>query len=454
MYSRDKIISTMKDIYEESKEIKPYVCIAQPRRDLRETPAQNLDGYEGIHLNLDGFSHGFCNIGGESVDVARNYLIEQAIESGAKYMLFVGEDTVLPFNAFMKLHETAEKNPNSMVVGVYYVKLSIPMIMIKKDGFIVPADVTPGQVFEAWQTGLDAALIPTSILKAMKEQDPELPFCCIGHKLKDENGEDIPFIGEDNFFVYRLRKMGYKLLVNTDVQCLHCDIKEGFYTCYEGLTEDYIRQNFFTNIPMTRRMTMADKEYIDKRWFTRLPGNKKSLSEKIEYLKSLNNPVKLNMGSGECILEGYINIDSTHKDADVICDVFDIQVEDETIDEIVALHLLEHINPYKVFDLLKMWKNMLKPNGKLVMEMPDLEAMCKAFGEASEEKRNELILCIYGANNCSGVGVPSNIDSPHLWGYYPKLITDILNMVGFKNIKISDEQSTRPGINFRVEATK
>ena len=64
MYSREKILEVMNDIYEESKPIKPYVVIAQPRRDLNETAAQNLDGYEGLHIDLCGFSHGFVNIGG------------------------------------------------------------------------------------------------------------------------------------------------------------------------------------------------------------------------------------------------------------------------------------------------------------------------------------------------------------------------------------------------------
>ena len=281
MYNRDKIINILKEIVDESKEIKPYVCIAQPRRDLNETPAQHLDGYEGIHINLDGFSHAFCNIGGESVDVARNYLIEQAIDSGAKYLLFVGEDTVLPFDAFMKLHETAEKNPNSMVVGVYYVKMSIPMIMIKKDDFIIPANVDPGQVLEAWQTGLDAALIPTSILKTMKEEEPELPFCCIAHKIKVED-EELPFIGEDNFFVYRLRKLGFKLLVNTDVQCIHCDIANGKYTCHPSVTPEVISQRYYTNFPLTTPLTLEDKKYLDKRWFERLPNNKRSSSQEKE----------------------------------------------------------------------------------------------------------------------------------------------------------------------------
>ena len=265
MYKKEKIFKVLDEIVEESKTIKPYVVVAQPRRDLNEIPAQNFEGYTGLHIDFSGFSHGFIKIGGESVDVARNYLIEQVIESGCKYMLFIGEDTVLPYDGFMKLHKTAEENPDSMVVGVYYIKLSIPMIMIKKDDFVIPANVDPGQVFEAWQTGLDAALIPVSILKKMKDEDPEIPFCCIANNIKD-----IPFIGEDNFFVYRLRKLGFKLLVNTDVQCLHMDLANGKYTAHPSVKLN----NYFTQIPITTPLTMEDKEYIDHRWSDRLPGNK------------------------------------------------------------------------------------------------------------------------------------------------------------------------------------
>jgi len=272
MYNRDKIIKIMREIEKESKAIKPYICIAQPRRDIKESPAQNLDGYEGLHIDLCGFSHAFVNIGGEAVDVARNYLMERAIESGAKYLLFVGEDTVLPYNGFLKLHETAEANPNSVVAGVYYIKLSVPMIMIKKDGFITPANVDPGQVYEAWQTGMDAMLIPIEILKKLKEEESELPFCCIGHQI-----EDIPFIGEDNFFVYRIRKMGCKLLVNTDVQCLHADLKTGKYTAHPNIK----LENYFTNMPITERLTMEDKKYIDKRWIERLPHIKNKQEKEV-----------------------------------------------------------------------------------------------------------------------------------------------------------------------------
>ncbi len=145
MYNKEKIIETMKEIYEESKSIAPYVIIAQPRRDKFETPAQKLDGTSGLHVDFSGYSHGFIDISGEKVDVARNYLIEAAIESKAKYLFFVGEDTVIPFDGFMKLHKTVEENPNSIAVGVYYIKLANAMIMVKENDWINIPNVDPGQ---------------------------------------------------------------------------------------------------------------------------------------------------------------------------------------------------------------------------------------------------------------------------------------------------------------------
>jgi hypothetical protein len=262
MLNREKIIQVMRDIKVESDTIKPYVVILQPRRNIAEIPAQKLDGTESIHIDLSGYSHGFCQIGGEKVDVARNYLLDQALESGAKYVLFVGEDTVLPFDGFVRLHETAESNPDSMVAGVYYFKLGPPMVMVRNGDWITPANVDPGRVIEAWQTGMDALLIPINLLKKMRDAEPELPFCCIGYKV-----EDLPFVGEDNFFVYRWRKSGFRLLVNTDVQCLHMDLVNGKYTAHPKVN----LENYLTNIPLAGPLTIDDKRAIDKRWAERLP---------------------------------------------------------------------------------------------------------------------------------------------------------------------------------------
>lgn len=264
MYNREKIIETMREIAEESTSNKPYIMIAQPRRVEDEIPAQNFrSDTGGAHVDMAGYSYNIIDVYGEKVDVARNYLMESCMETGAKYMFFIGEDTVVPWYAFQKLLDTAEKNPGSVVIGVYYFKCSNPMIMIKdEDGYVRPPNVDPGQTFEVFQSGMDCMLIPIEVLKKLKEEDPELPFCCIGYKL-----EGLPFVGEDNFFQYRLRKNGIKCIVNTDVQCLHVDLESGKYTAHPDVNLD----DYVTNFPMTGVLTIQDKRKIDQRWVDRLP---------------------------------------------------------------------------------------------------------------------------------------------------------------------------------------
>ena len=270
-------MDVVKGIQAEAENISPYVIICQPRRSESETPAQNIRGAIGLHIDVLGYSHAYCEICGEKVDVARNYLIEQAIASGAEYLLFIGEDTVLPYDGFLKLLKTVKENPRSCAVGVYYIKTSSPMIMLREGGRIYPADVSRGQTFEVWQAGMDAMLIPISLLREMKEKEPEVPYTCI-YNYNEADGVNVNFIGEDNFFYYRLRQFGCKVLCNTDVQCLHMDLATGKYTA----SEDINLEDYYTNIKITERLTLQDKAYIDKRWIDRLPEGTTNKAEEPE----------------------------------------------------------------------------------------------------------------------------------------------------------------------------
>lgn len=451
MYNREKIINVMYDIKNEGLSVDPYVVIAQPRRLKEEIPAQNFnndDGHKVLHLDLHGFSHGFIDIFGEKVDVARNYLIERVIDSGAKYLFFIGEDTVVPYNAFKVLHKTAMDNPGNIITGVYYIKLSEPMVGVKNNNWITVPNVDPGQIIDSWQTGMDCMLIPVDILKKMKEQEPDLPFCCIAKDIPD-----LPFVGEDNFFAHRVRKMGIKVLVNTDVQCLHIDLASGKYTAHP----DVKLTNYFTNIPITVPLTMDDKEYIDRRWLDRVPKqNRNNLNDLIEQYESKSKLIKLNLGCGNEVLDGYIGIDKYSDHADVKVDVFDITWPQDKIDEIYASHFLEHLHHIEGVELLKTLYLSLKVNGKLIMEMPDLEATCKEFIKASDEERYILTVTIFGtiSRYVGPNAVADGTASPHLWGYYPKILSDILTQIGFKNVEILPQQGLHPGKNFRIEATK
>lgn len=455
MYNRDRIIEVMQEIYDESKSIAPYVLIAQPRRDLNETAAQNFDGYDGLHIDLMGFSHGFVNIGGEKVDVARNYLIEQALQSGAKYLLFIGEDTVLPYNGFKVLHETAEKNPDAVVTGVYYIKCSDAMIMVRNGNWITIPNVDPGQLIDAWQTGMDAMMIPISLLQKMKEEAPELPFTCIASNVEGPKGT-IPFIGEDNFFVHRLHKRGTPLLVNTDVQCLHMDLATGMYTAHPSVD----LKNYYTNIKPTRPLTLDDKDFIDRRWHDRLPegtGAQAGYKAVIQKLVEEGQPIKFNMGCGTDRVPGYLGVDKNSDRADLRMDVFEVDIPEGTADEIMAIHFIEHIPQHRAPEILTKWKDALKTDGKLVMETPDLAALCQEFVAQDGADQHMTAMSIFGAY----VENPDDPEikekgalSPHLWGYTPKTLSSLCETIGFRNIQILPPQGNHPGKNFRLEAVK
>lgn len=301
MYNRDKIIQTLRDIKAEAEGIDPYLIIAQPRRSKKETAAQSFNGYGLNHVDVMGHSFAYIDVEGQLVDVARNYLMEKAInDSNAKYFFFIGEDTVVPYDAFEILHNTAEANPGCIVTGVYYIKCSHAMISVKDETYIKVPNVDPGRVFEAWQTGMDCMLIPIEVLRRMKAEEPELPYCCIANGI-----EDIPFIGEDNFFLHRCRKHGVKVLVDTNVQCLHMDLATGKYTAHPSVNLN----KYYTNIKPAGVLTLDDKKFIDHRWFSRLPGEVNNPKEDFErwlpgqdipkILENIQDPIGIEIGTAE-----------------------------------------------------------------------------------------------------------------------------------------------------------
>ena len=81
---------------------------------------------------------------------------------------------------------------------------------------------------------------------------------------------------------------------------------------------------------------------------------------------------KLNLGCGDKILPGYINVDVAEarlgKKPDVLCDLRKLTpFEDQSVDEILSVHVVEHFWRWEVVDILKEWVRVLKPGGKLVI---------------------------------------------------------------------------------------
>lgn len=82
-------------------------------------------------------------------------------------------------------------------------------------------------------------------------------------------------------------------------------------------------------------------------------------------------PIRLNVGCGKDIRTGYINIDfEPAEGVDMVIDISKCKLpfKDNSVDEILLSHVLEHIpNRYKF--IMECWR-VLKPNGILHVKLP------------------------------------------------------------------------------------
>lgn len=93
--------------------------------------------------------------------------------------------------------------------------------------------------------------------------------------------------------------------------------------------------------------------------------------------------INLNLGSGGRPIDGWINIDNfdyekndTSRSAsiyDIKMDIRDLDVEDNSVDKILLVHVLEHFVRWETKKMVQQFQKKIKPGGLLIVEMPDLD---------------------------------------------------------------------------------
>lgn len=145
--------------------------------------------------------------------------------------------------------------------------------------------------------------------------------------------------------------------------------------------------------------------------------------------------MKLNLGCGKDKKIGYVNIDIQEGlEPDVIDNVQYLKkIDDGTVDEIYASHILEHFPHWQTRAILGTWRDKLKDGGKLVIRVPDIEIICKNILTAGTT--NQIyngIKDIYGGQDHSF--------NYHCMGFTYNLLFYILKACNFKEITIKKNQ--------------
>lgn len=151
-------------------------------------------------------------------------------------------------------------------------------------------------------------------------------------------------------------------------------------------------------------------------------------------------PVRLNLGCGDKILEGYVNVDvaasRAGKRPDVLCDLRRLEpFADHSVDEVLAVHVVEHFWRWEVLDVLKEWVRVLRPGGRMVLECPNLLTACEellrnpeaAAGTGQEAQRTMWVF----------YGDPRWQDPlmTHRWNYTPASLAALMREAGLVNVR-------------------
>src|SRR5574343_287611 len=161
-------------------------------------------------------------------------------------------------------------------------------------------------------------------------------------------------------------------------------------------------------------------------------------------------PLKLNLGCGHKHLPGYVNVDYQNnwakKKPDLECDIRKLPYGNDSVDEIIAIHVFEHFYLWEGPLVLKEWARVLKPGGKLILELPCLNKVLFFLGQ-KELVLSHTLFALYGdPQYCDPAMV-------HKWCYSKEHLSALMRHE-FKEVTVEAAQFHKPERDMRVVGVK
>lgn len=146
--------------------------------------------------------------------------------------------------------------------------------------------------------------------------------------------------------------------------------------------------------------------------------------------------MKLNLACGQMYLDGYINIDNLSMyngsmKVDQEGDVFTLEWEDNTVDEILLSHFAMYIGLEEMPILLKRWHGWMKEGADIIIETGNVKSIAKFILENDDpDKINSSngVMQLFGWQTTAG----------HKWAWCPETLAQQLHLAGFKDIRYGD----------------
>lgn len=223
-------------------------------------------------------------------------------------------------------------------------------------------------------------------------------------------------------------------------------VKSGAQICQSG--HDFYGQATFKNVPDNNKGVYAEassSHYAMKR-----------------DAMVLAEALRLNLGCGDDLKCGYVNIDlHTSSEFVVAMDIRDLDFAANSVDEIYAKDVLEHVGLPDAMKCLANWAKVLKPGGTLMIQTPCLTLMIEALknGHLALEQINYFLFA--GVRHLDGRSEwcsPAVRDSDwHKSVYTEQFLAQVLAANGLEvvtTILDTPGRAPRPATNIKIIARK
>ncbi len=171
-----------------------------------------------------------------------------------------------------------------------------------------------------------------------------------------------------------------------------------------------------------------------------------SRDPRLQYI-AYDGPEILNIGSGVNPIPGAVNVDLREGlGANLQFDILEPwPLDDKRFDKVVMFQVLEHVTPTQSLPVVKEAYRVLRPNGLLIVETPDMRGMCREWLDGNV---GVMVGGIFG-----GYGHPT---AAHRYGWTADALGLLVILAGFERFVTGPGKDYHAGqiSTVRVEAVK
>lgn len=161
----------------------------------------------------------------------------------------------------------------------------------------------------------------------------------------------------------------------------------------------------------------------------------------------VNRLRKLEIGCGQRPTPGYIHNDLNAFDGvDIVGNPWEIALPDASLEEVIALGVMEHMT-YPQFDqVLQNVHKMLQPGGAFLFDVPDIPVWCRYVVDHFDGKEipftiDHVFSTLYGWQRWPG--------DEHKSGWYPEKLAKAVENAGFSLISYGVDHFLSRGLERR-----